>query len=115
LKHYPGYKHIRRASVYRPPFQSIKQQRFVMAGIREGRIQPGYPHRTGNYQRSWRRTGSGAKSRIEGELPHEGWPNPLAKRIGWRDPLDIITNNMRHATAAAERAVQAYLEAKGLA
>jgi hypothetical protein len=115
LQHYPAYKHVTRASVFRPPYKSDKQRRFVMAGIRSGRIQPGYPHRTGNYQRGWERTGSGVSSRITGNLPHEGFPNKLAKRVGWKDPMDIISNNMPHAAAAAERAVQKYFAQKGMA
>lgn len=114
LKHYPPYKHVARASVYRPAFKSARQQRFVMAAIASGHIQPGYPHRTGAYQRSWVRQGSGVNSRIEGLLPHDTFPDPLAKRVGWREPMDIIDSNMVHAQAAAERAVQAWLQSKGM-
>jgi hypothetical protein len=114
LQRYPPYKHIARSSVFRPTFKSDKQRRFVMASIRSGSIEPGYPHRTGNYQRSWQRVGSGVASRIQGQLPHEGWPNPLAKRIGWREPLVIIMSNLAHATQAAERAVAAWFKARGL-
>jgi hypothetical protein len=107
LKKYPGYKHVSRSSVYRPPYQSDRQRRFVMAGIRSGRIEPGYPHRTGNYQRSWRRVGSGV-------MPHDNWPDPLARKIGWRDPMEIIDSNINGAAQAAERAVQAEINKKGL-
>jgi hypothetical protein len=114
LKHYPGYKSISRSSVYRPPYQSDRQRRFVMAGIRSGRIEPGYPHRTGNYQRSWRRVGSGVNTRIAGEMPHDNWPDPLARKIGWRDPMEIIDSNINGAAREAERAVQAEIDKKGL-
>jgi hypothetical protein len=113
LKHYPPYKHVARARAYRPAFKSVRQQRFVMAGIRSGRIEPGYPHRTGNYQRSWAREGAGMNSRITGELPHEGWPDKLARLIGWREPMDIIMSNITHAANAAERKVQAWIKSKG--
>jgi hypothetical protein len=113
LKHYPAYRHITRKSAYGKTFQSVRQQRFVMASIRSGRIEPGYPHRTGNYQRSWVRQGSGVSSRIEGLTPHDNWPDPLAKKIGWREPMEIIMSNMTHAQQAAERAVAAYLAEKG--
>jgi hypothetical protein len=113
LRRYPPYRHISRARAFRPAYKSAKQQRFVMAGIKSGRIQPGYPHRTGNYQRSWQRTGSGVGSRIEGQLPHEGWPNALAKLIGWREPMEIIMSNLAHAAQAAEREVARYFKEKG--
>ncbi len=106
LKHYPAYKKVTRRAAFGRAFESIKQQRYVMGQIASGRIEPGYPHRTGRYQNSWERTGSGVGSVIEGELPHEGWPNRLAKRIGWRDPMVIISTNIAHAIQAAERAIQ---------
>lgn len=113
LKHYPSYRYIGRSSVYRPTFQSDRQRRFVMAAIRSGRIDPGAPHRTGNYQRSWARQGSRVNSRIEGLKPHDRWPDALALRVGWRDPMDVIDSNMVHAQAAAERAVASWLAEKG--
>jgi hypothetical protein len=113
LRHYPPYKHVPRSRAYRPTFKSVRQQRFVMAGIRSGRIEPGYPHRTGNYQRSWKRQGSGTRSRIEGQPPHEGWPDKLARLIGWLEPMDIIMSNITHAAIAAERKVQAWIKSKG--
>jgi hypothetical protein len=115
LQRYPPYRHITRAAAFRPPYQSDRHRRFVMAGIRGGSIDPGFPHRTGNYQRSWVRIGNGVNSRVSGTLPHEGWPNALAKKIGWRDPMDIIESNMVHASQAAERAVARYMAEKGWA
>ena len=114
LKRYPGYKHVTRRAAFGRPFQSDKQRRFVMAGIRSGRIDPGYPHRTGNFQRSWHRTGSGVGSRVVGTLPHEDWPNRLAKKIGWREPMDIIMSNLAHAVRHAEAKIAAWIKAKGL-
>jgi hypothetical protein len=113
LKRYPPYKYIHRSSVYRPTFKSERQRRFVMAGIRSGRIDPGYPHRTGTYQRSWQRTGSGVGSRIQGELPHAGWPDKLAKRIGWRESMEIIKSNLAHAVRHAESVISKYFKSKG--
>lgn len=113
LRHYPAYKHVRRRSVYNPPFKSDRQRRFVMARIREGRIDPGVPHRTGRYQRSWKRVGSGVNSRIEGELPHGSFPDRLSARVGWRNPQEIVDSNVQHAITAAERAVQKMINEKG--
>ncbi len=113
LRRYPSYKYVSRTSAFGKPFVSNKQRRYVMMMIRSGRIEPGYPHRTGNYQRSIHRTGSGVSSRIVGDLPHEGWPNRQAKRIGWRDWDEIASTNIVHMTQAAERAVAAWLKQKG--
>jgi hypothetical protein len=46
-------------------------------------------------------------------LPHEGWPNPLAKLVGWRDWEEIAKTNHVHMTQAAERAVARYFKEKG--
>lgn len=113
LRHYPTYKYITRRSAFGKPFASDRQRRFVMAQIRSGRIEPGFPHRTGNYQRSWRREGSGVSSVIIGELPHEGWPNKLAKRIGWKDPLEKVMSNLAHAVRHAESKVAEWIKSKG--
>lgn len=113
LKHYPAYKYVTRRSAFGRTFQSVAQQRYVMANIKSGRIDPGVPHRTGNYQRSWKREGAGVASRITGEVPHEGWPNPLAKRIGWRTPLEIVMTNIAGAIRHAEAKVAEWIRSKG--
>jgi len=46
LKHYPPYKYISMQRAY-GGFISDKQRRYVMAMIKEGKIDPGVPHRTG--------------------------------------------------------------------
>jgi hypothetical protein len=114
LKRYPPYKKVTRQSAFGRTFQSVRQQRYVMANIASGRIEPGFPHRRGAYQRSWKRTGAGVGSHIEGQPPHENWPNPLAKKVGWREPIDIIMSNLAHAAQAAERKVAAWFKARGL-
>jgi hypothetical protein len=114
LKHYPAYRHVTRRSAFGKPFVSDRQRKYVMAAIREGRIEPGYPHRTGNFQRSIQREGSGVNSRIVADLPHEGWPNRLAKKVGWRDLYDVIMSNVTHAANAAERRVQEWIKSKGM-
>ena len=105
LKRYPSYRYIRRSQVYKPPFKSNRQRRFVMAGIRSGSIQPGYPHRTGRFQRAWIRLGTSTRSRIQGEEPHENWPDPLARRVGWRAKMEIIASNLRSAVRYAEKQI----------
>jgi len=114
LKHYPAYKHITRRQAYGKPFKSEKQRKKVMAMIRRGEITPGYPRRTGNYQRSiqmkdsndWRRV------QITGTLPHKGWPNRLARMVGWRDWPTIIKSNLAGAVRSGRAAVGQWLRSK---
>lgn len=53
---YPRYKYVSRRSAYPEVngFFSDKQRKFVMAGIRNGTIQPGSPHRTQSLKNDWR-------------------------------------------------------------
>jgi hypothetical protein len=114
LKHYPAYKYVTRKQAFGKSFQSDKQRRYVMAMIREGRIDPGYPHRTGNYQRSWQLKNDSHWDRvqIEGRLPHQGWPNRLAAKIGWRSMPDIISTNIKGAIRAGQKAVNDWLKTR---
>lgn len=112
LKHYPPYKYVTRKSAFGQSFQSEKQRRYVMAAISRGEIDPGVPHRTGNYQRSWVTEDTGARTRIVGELPHEGWPNRLAAKIRWQSVADILAANARGAMRAAQAAVNAWIKSK---
>lgn len=111
LKKYPPYKWITRKSAYGQTFVSDKQRRFVMAQIREGKIAPGAPHRTGNFQRSWEKRGNSTQTRIVGELPHSSWPDRLAQKVGWRKIEEIIESNMKGAMQAANRVVAAWIKA----
>ena len=113
LKHYPRYRYVTRRRAYGKTFFSPAQQRYVMARIRSGRIDPGFPHRTGNYQRSWHREGKGVQSRIVGELPHEGFPSRHEQMVGWRSPDEIIETNLAHASIYAERRIQDEIDKKG--
>lgn len=110
LKRYPPYKYVTRKAAYGQTFQSDKQRRYVMARIREGTIDPGAPHRTGNYQRGWQMENSGVKTQIVNAVPYAqyvGGDNQarLNEKVGWRVWSDIIATNFRGAVQAAERAV----------
>ena len=109
LKHYPAYKWITRKSAYGQTFVSDKQRRYVMMQIKAGKIDPGAPHRTGNYQRSWEMRGSGTQTRIVGELPHSSWPDRLAKKVGWRAIEEIVKTNTKGALQAANRVVAEWI------
>lgn len=112
LRKYPPYKYITRKKAFGTPFFSDRQRRKVMAMIREGNIDPGVPHRTGNYQRSWKLLGEGVKTKIVGMLPHAQWPDRLTQKIGWRDIATIVASNTKGAMRAARAAVNAWLKSK---
>ncbi len=110
LKHYPPYRYITRKKAYGKTFSSDKQRRFVMAAIREGRIDPGVPHRTGNTQRAWRLIKSNPyrpKIVAKGAGPYytadDQGQARLNAMIGWRKMAKNIADNMvgalRHANA----------------
>lgn len=115
LKHYQAYKYVPRARAYRPTFKSDKQRRYVMAAIREGRIDPGVPHRTGRTQRGYVAVESNNGYRmsvVNKEIgayytrDDEGQAR-LNALAGWRKTMDVIATNidgaMRHARAAVNQ------------
>lgn len=112
LKHYPPYKYVTRKSAYGQTFQSDRQRRYVMAKIREGSIDPGYPHRTGRLQRGWVKTGSGVGTRIVNAEPHafyvmdtKGQARQPAK-VGWRKVAEILASNIKGAVRHAESMIK---------
>lgn len=111
LKRYPPYKQVTRKQAYGKTFVSDKQRRKVMGMIASGKIDPGVPHRTGNYQRSWSVKYDGTKSNIYGTLPHAQWPDRLAQKIGWQPIVDIIAANTKGAIRAAQTAVNDWIKA----
>ena len=116
LKRYPPYKYITRQSAYGKTFVSDKQRRYVMARIREGTIDPGAPHRTGNYQRGWQAIDQGVKTQIVNNLPYARFVGGdetqarLNAKVGWRTIGAIISTNIagaiRHAQAAINKIVK---------
>jgi hypothetical protein len=118
LKHYPPYKYITRRRAYGKPFFSNKQRRKVMAMIRRGEIDPGFPHRTGRLQRGWQTTRRGADVRIYNTVPHvlpvmgDTAQSRHERLVGWRMVSDIFETNLDGAMLAAQRAVIKYYKEK---
>lgn len=117
LKQYPPYKYITRKSAYGKTFVSDKQRRYVMAKIRSGEIDPGYPHRTGNYQRGWGEIRNEVtRSRIVNNVPYAHYVGGdadqarLNKKVGWRTVSDIISTNIKGAIRHAYAAINAWLK-----
>lgn len=119
LKHYQPYKYvpIRKAG----GFKSDKQRRFVMAMIREGKIDPGVPHRTGNTQRAWHldEGSNGYKPVIvnatKGALytRSDTLQSKLNALAGWRKVSDIISTNIAGAIRHAQAAINELIRKKG--
>lgn len=116
LKRYPPYKYITRKSAYGQTFVSDKQRRYVMAKIRSGEIDPGYPHRTGEYQRGWTTINKGVKTQIVNDVPYAGFVGGddtqarLNKKVGWRTVSQIISTNIAGAIRHASAKIAAYLK-----
>lgn len=72
---YPHYKWVTRYRAYGMQaggkgFFSAKQRKFVMAAIRDGRIQPGRSHRTMVAKNSWYVAGKGVRASLVNDAPH---------------------------------------------
>ena len=119
LKHYPPYKYITRKRAFGKTFKSDKQRRYVMMMIRAGKIDPGYPHRTGRLQRGWKQKGAGADITIYNDMPHvlpvmgDEIQSRHERLVGWRMVSDVLESNMDGALQAAGRAVVKHFKEKG--
>jgi hypothetical protein len=123
LKHYSPYKYVMRKRAYGQTFKSdkqrrFKQRRFVMAAIKEGRIDPGVPHRTGKGQRGWQMAKTPRGYSISNNEPSmyysmsdTGQAN-LNRMAGWRNVAKAIADNMAGAMRHANAAVKALLSRK---
>ena len=117
LMHYVPYKHITVKQA--GGWKSDKQRRYVMAKIREGKIDPGVPHRTGEMQRAWDIQRMGDQERIINPL---GYPNFVMqdeeqtlghKKRGWRVVSVVVKNNIAGALRYANAEVQKWLNEHG--
>jgi hypothetical protein len=92
-----------------------------MAGINDGTIDPGAPHRTGEFQRAWRYAATGANAfRVINDTPYTsylvgaGLGSPetqanLPRLAGWRTIAQTVADNIKGAIRAAQAAVRAML------
>lgn len=119
LKQYPPYKYVTRKRAYGQTFKSDKQRRYVMAKIRSGEIDPGYPHRTGRSQRGWQMVETGGKYQIVNPEVGAYYSNDDAGQarlnalVGWRKISSIIQSNMAGAIRHAYAAINAFITQKG--
>ena len=113
LKHYVPYKYV--SIKDSGGWASEKQRRYVMAKIREGEIDPGVPHRTGEMQRGWDYSGEGSRWRIENEVPYAGYvmgdvdQTQMHKIQGWRTAMRVAYDNLAGSIVAARSAVREWI------
>lgn len=119
LKHYQKYLYVSIKKAY-GGFKSDKQRRYVMAMIREGKIDPGVPHRTGRTQRGYvaNVTNNGYGITIENKEPGAYYTRDdqgqarLNALAGWKKTAEVISTNIAGAIRHAQAAVNAWLAKK---
>jgi hypothetical protein len=120
LSHYPSYRFVTRTAAYGRPFQSDRQRRKFFAMLRNGEILPGFPRRTGRFQRGWVISYDGVRSRITNTEGHAVYlvGDPGQARLnemgGWRRTGLIIASNENGMVQAADRAAQKVIRDMGL-
>jgi hypothetical protein len=118
LRHYPPYRYVSRKAAYGKTFVSDRQRRYVMAKIREGRIDPGYPHRTGRLQRGWEVKGEPYRTRIENKTPYAGFvmgddaQSAHERKVGWRVVGVIVASNVKGGMVKARAAVRKFIQSR---
>jgi hypothetical protein len=118
LAHYVPYKYVTMKQAY-GGFVSDKQRRYVMARIREGSIDPGFPHRTGEMQRGWTYSQHGSNYTIKNETPYAGFvmgDNTQANMhnlIGWRRTAEVVKSNLAGAYRHAQAKIREWLRTHG--
>src|SRR5512139_1362829 len=89
---YPPYMYVSRSEAYPfgaagPGWQSDRQRKFVMAGIRSGAITPGKANRTQRFSKNWKIIDKGVDAFLVNETsygPHLKDPQSKHMRmIGW--------------------------------
>lgn len=98
-------------------FVSDRQRAFVMAGLQDGEIPtPGVPHRTGAFQRGWRRVGAGRETRVENDNPAgpylmvPGMQSRMHELQGWQTVPQWLGAHMNQIREAFAKGVQRVLE-----
>lgn len=113
LAHYVPYRYVTMAQA--GGWKSDKQRRYVMAMIREGKIDPGAPHRTGELQRGYRIEGEPPRYRITNAVKYGDYvmgdtqQSRMHQLIGWRKISEVVTSNLAGALRHAQAKVKEWL------
>jgi len=118
LMHYVPYQYVSVQQAY-GGFKSDKQRRYVMAMIREGRIDPGVPHRTGELQGGWGyNMTSDGRYTIKNRTPYAEYvmgderQSNMHRLIGWRKVSEVVKSNLKGAFRYATSQVKKWLASK---
>lgn len=116
---YPPYSYVTRAQAYPgapagPGWFSARQRKFVMAAIRDGRINPGSSHRTQTFRNAWRIEDRGVDAFLVNETPYGiHLKDPRANHmalIGWttidQDIEKRQSQILRKAQAGIDKAIR---------
>lgn len=122
LAHYVPYRYVSLTQAYGENIwktMSSKQRGYIFASMRDGRIDPGVPHRTGEMQRNWEITGVAPRYRIVNETPWASYvmgeeQTNMFKLIGWRKASAVVQSNLAGAIRYATARVREWIkEQKG--
>jgi hypothetical protein len=126
LKHEPYYKHVNRYAGFPEAsytaqdghevvgWHSLKQQQYVMASIREGRITPGVENRSHTLRDGWKAAPvNNTFWRISNDVPYANYvmgdegQTRMHALIGWRRYSVVVASNLkgafRHAQAELKK------------
>jgi hypothetical protein len=116
LKYYPPYKYVTRKQAYGRTFQTERQKRWFFWALHSGRILPGYPRRTGRFQRGWRiESVTEKQALITNNEPHSVWlasdtmQARLPALVGWKRVSQTIEDSASDMANAAKVVFDGYL------
>lgn len=124
LKHYPPYRHVPfedGAGWSTDPEKKRRQQRWLFAAIRDGRVTPGMSASNGYMRDAWSYKQRGNVWYIENDVKHTKWlvgtgePNTQtvhAQRQGWREIPKIVQDNLKGAFRHAIAEVKKFIASK---
>ncbi len=119
LARYVPYRYVSLAQAYGADIwkrMSAKQRGYIFANMRDGRIDPGVPHRTGEMQRGYRIEGAAPRYRITNEKPWTPYvmgddqQTNMFRLIGWRKVSAVVQSNLAGALRHAQARVREWIQ-----
>ena len=120
LQHYPPKKYVTRKRAYGFFAFTDRQRRFLWAKIKSGEIVPGQYKQTKRLQRGWYVLKQGAKTQVRNLEYYSQFvqgdkeQSRHEKLAGWRTVSVVASDMEKSMGAAAEKAMQEYLDKRGV-
>ena len=118
LRREPPYKYFKFKDVYGGWF-SQRQQGYVMAMIHEGKITPGFSHRSHEIRDGWRMNETDDWRRVSllNDAPGVNWVKGdnqarMMKEMGWTPTAKDVEGGLANAMREAQQEVNAALQSK---